>query len=337
MPLRLLQLVLCGFAPALTQGLRPSAGCGGSADPGPLPPTDQPISRNINVTDAHFKHVKRRYVLHVPPGYSAAGPPAPLQMYFHMQDESPEDAEITEFVRLGNAHSAFTVYPEAHKAGGTADTQCGPAWNVGVLGNLSDTCTRQTWSMYGCNAQNDGYSCTCCHSSCRHLGLCTDAGAGAGCLWSACYSDVAFVEAILAELATEFCIDLDAQFATGASNGGMLVHTIAAQLPTAFAAVAPIYGLPLAGHQSVPAVLANVSILEIHDRWDEVIPLKGGQSNEGWLYTPLANTTAAWAAAKGCSNLAATAAVTTPIEFDSRFLACSRYAHCSDDVMVRRS
>lgn len=44
--------------------------------------------------------------------------------------------------------------------------------------------------------------------------------------------------------------------------------------PNTFAAVSPIYGLPLRHYLRVPASLGNTPILAIHDRWDQVIPLR---------------------------------------------------------------
>ena len=57
-----------------------------------------------------------------------------------------------------------------------------------------------------------------------------------------------------------------------------MTHYLASNFPTTFAAVAPIYGLPLRGRMDVPAALKNVSLMQIHDRWDTVIPILGGKS-----------------------------------------------------------
>lgn len=76
-------------------------------------------------------------------------------------------------------------------------------------------------------SQSGGYQCTCCHSSCKTLGLCDDSieTGGARCSWSSCYSDVSFVTTLLRQLQQEFCLDTSAVFAAGASNGAMLVRT----------------------------------------------------------------------------------------------------------------
>ena len=42
-----------------------------------------------------------------------------------------------------------------------------------------------------------------------------------------------------------------------------MIHRLAAELPTMWAAVLPIYGAPLQGQLKVPAALARVSILQV--------------------------------------------------------------------------
>lgn len=133
----------------------PSAGCRAAEPP---TPRGQLLQRTIHVTDSNFTAIPRHYALHVPAGYVHSSP-TPLLLYFHMQDESPDDAALTEYESLGDEHGFFVVYPEGHSAGGTKDTQCGPAWNVGANGD-SRTCTRQAYSPFGCPSQVRSHS-TC--------------------------------------------------------------------------------------------------------------------------------------------------------------------------------
>lgn len=60
--------------------------------------------------------------------------------------------------------------------------------------------------------------------------MCSSDYEGSHCGWATCYDDVAFVQATIAKIAQNRCIDLDAVYATGASNGGMFVHWLAAEL-----------------------------------------------------------------------------------------------------------
>ena len=307
----------------------PSAGCHRGVAP-PSPPSGELLQRTIKVSDGNFTGVERSYSLHIPRNYSASGPPLPLLFYFHMQDETPEDAALTQFEALADANDFFLVYPAGESAGGTPDTSCGPAWNVGANGD-SRVCTRQAYSAFGCPAQQDGWSCTCCSESCEGLGVCSGTGAGAGCSWSACYSDVAFVATLLEALQKEFCLDTSATFAAGASNGAMLVHELASKMPGAFAAFAPIYGLPLRHHLHVPPALSSASILHIHDRWDEIMPVKGGESSQGWLYTSLTATMEQWGKVHGCGIGANdTVAATSPFDGGSRFLQCQEWSGCAE-------
>ena len=128
-------------------------------------------------------------------------------------------------------------------------------------------CTSLASSPFGCN-------CSCCYATCSKLGLCTGGAGGSSCGWSTCFDDVFFVEQILVQVASAFCVDLSRIYATGGSNGGMLVHYLAQRLPKVFAGIVPIYGLPLQGMGAVPPALSGTSILQLHDRWDIIIPCK---------------------------------------------------------------
>jgi hypothetical protein len=147
LPLTLLALGFLHAGAALKPPV-PSAGCHAAEPP---TPHGQLLQRTIHVTDGNFSATPRHYALHVPAGY-AHGVPAALLLYFHMQDESPDDAALTEYESLGDQHGFFVVYPEGHSAGGTKDTECGPAWNVGTNGD-NRTCTRQAYSPFGCPSQ----------------------------------------------------------------------------------------------------------------------------------------------------------------------------------------
>jgi len=161
-----------------------------------------------------------------------------------------------------------------------------------------------------------------------------------------------FFMAMLADVEAALCVDTVRRFVTGGSNGGMMIHRLAAEMPSYWAAVLPIYGLPLqgdGGYAGVPAALANVSILQFHDRWDATIPVAGGKSGQGWFYTGLETVLRTWlalgapaveaaaAAGEGTGAGAATAAmpaaavpvpVPVPTKWDggAQSLACWEYS-----------
>ena len=57
------------------------------------------------------------------------------------------------------------------------------------------------------------------------------------CSWCSCADDVRFVSDLLDQLEGQYCIDRRRVFATGFSNGGMLVYTLGQELPHRFAAL----------------------------------------------------------------------------------------------------
>ena len=183
-------------------------------------------NRTLAVDDPNFGKVNRTFVLHVPPKLSAA---PSLVVGFHGQ------SGVAWSWALGHSYDSFSdrdgwvvVYPQ-----GVADVddkgRYDSGWNVGTNGDNS-TCL-------------PGTTGTACHVSCRRRRLC------GRCAWSHCYDDVAFISQLLSALSVEFpSIDKSRMYAVGESNGGMLVHHLAQSLTGVFAAVVPVFALPLLGY-----------------------------------------------------------------------------------------
>jgi poly(3-hydroxybutyrate) depolymerase len=184
-----------------------------------------------------------------------------------------------------------------------------------------------------CNAS--AFDESCCYASCRpgKVGQCGGDGAAAACSWSTCVDDAAFVAALLESLGAQLCVDLDAVYVTGGSNGGMLTHWLYARLPTAFAALVPVYGLPLAGFAEVPSAAAAASIMALHDRSDEIIPEAGGYA-DGWIYETSDKVYSLWASLKQCQAEPVAIAVPFPSAPNAN-LACREYLGCASGRVVR--
>lgn len=87
--------------------------------------------------------------------------------------------------------------------------------------------------------------------------------------------DVAFVKALLAQLASEYCIDPRRIYATGMSNGGFMTHRLACEMADTFAAAAPVAGvLGIAPEHCNPK--RAVPILHFHGTADGIVPYGGG-------------------------------------------------------------
>lgn len=358
-----LLVVLPGLLPKATVAPRPSAGCRLNASSslnisGVLTPFQ------LSVTDRHNLTMSRSYLLNLPPdpapgtacspgaqppqlcpgtppspcpptGFCPASTvprkPLPLLLYFHGQGAMASDAAttITNFVGVGNTDGFASVFLQGV---GDEDGNCTSGWNVGGAtfpGGTGSMCTRLAWSEFGCQ-------CSCCYQSCQTLGHCTGDGEGARCGWTTCFEDVDFVRQLLAVLQREVCLDLDQIYASGESNGGMLVYHLIRELPNTFAGVMPIYGLPLKGiaddRGALSTQLQRTSIMHWHDRWDAVIPTDGTLSAQGWAYDTLNRTLSQWVALHGCAADARPIATPAAGGADStavrRRVACVEWPEC---------
>jgi polyhydroxybutyrate depolymerase len=87
--------------------------------------------------------------------------------------------------------------------------------------------------------------------------------------------DIGLTEAILADVASEHCVDETRIYATGWSNGGMLASTLACELPDRFAAVASVSGVVL--RDDCPD--DPVPIIILHGTTDSLVPYTDAPSD----------------------------------------------------------
>eukprot|EP01048_Picozoa_sp_COSAG05_P003767 COSAG05_NODE_181_length_14767_cov_9.554859_9_plen_408_part_00 len=300
---------------------QPVCPCPAPAPPAPRFPIGVTAQYDLPLTDPGNLTFSRSYMLHLPRTYGAPRTPVPLVMYFHMQmNDAADDATNYNFTQMSDSNGFAIVLPQGVGDEDASAQSCSTGWNIDGTGAI-DTCTKQTWSQFGC-------SCSCCYKSCQQLGKCTADGQEAQCGWTTCADDVFFTEKLISHLSAEFCIDTSKIFAIGASNGGMFVHHIAKALPNTFRAVMPIYGLPLIGRGLQPAGLASTSFLSLHDRWDNVIPIEGGLSSQGWRYESLAAVLANWTQLHGCGKTHASAVPPYRVGFARRARSARLPAAC---------
>lgn len=145
--------------------------------------------------------------------------------------------------------------------------------------------------------------------------------------------DVAFLNAVVAELSESGCVDSGKVFATGYSGGGRMASALACESADVFAAVAPVDGLRggRADADDLTAVDPDtcapsqpVSVLTFHGTADVVNPFDGNEDPRWGYSVPLAAET--WAGLNGCdsaANVDTDEAVTT-----------TTYAGCDGDTEV---
>lgn len=324
--------------------MTPSSGCGKDL------PSDQAVGtlfhQAMSIKDtANRLHGTRGYQEYIPTSYDSETP-MPIIFYFHGQySNAKSDAEGAKYMEVGEKQGFMSVYPQglgqkkdakianhsdandnslmdlswdeligAESADDGAEN-CGTGWNTGAMGHDPNTCNSK--------AKKSG---TCCYETCVSLDVCTGDDDDTNCGWSTCFDDTYFFQEALAKITSEVCVDLDAVFLTGASNGGMMTHALYAALPTTFKAVMPVYGSPLVGHIDVPQALEDTWILQLHDRSDHTIPYMGGYAG-GWNYESVDDTLSAWAEVHACDLSPVN--VTTPYDGGDKNLACTEWPNCS--------
>jgi polyhydroxybutyrate depolymerase len=129
--------------------------------------------------------------------------------------------------------------------------------------------------------------------------------AGSCCGWASenGIDDVAFVRAVVADVARELPIDRKRVFATGISNGGMMSYRLACEASDVFAAVGVVSGA-LVSPDCAPK--EPVSVIHFHGTDDSYVPLGGGPGRltpPGFEYPPTASAIAFWRAADACDPM----------------------------------
>jgi polyhydroxybutyrate depolymerase len=225
----------------------------------------------------------RNYILRLPPGYDG-GAPVPIVLLLHGGG--------------GNKVNAFkTTCPD------------GDDNNEGCIAAVAD---REGFAV----VSPDGTFADPLISGVRTW----NAGGGVGDLQcvsgAACekkVDDIAFFDALLAELERAINVDTNRIYATGISNGAAMAHRLACERSTRIAAIAPVAG----GNQFAAAGECNttrpVPVLEMHGSADPCWALEGGADaclqSDGKLKVDIITTVDGWAERNGCIGAVTTESV----------------------------
>lgn len=114
-------------------------------------------------------------------------------------------------------------------------------------------------------------------------------------------NDVAFVEALLDDLAAVVCVDPKRVYATGISNGGMMCYRLAAELSTRIAAIGPVSGT-LALDKCQPT--RPLAVIHFHGTADKLVPFTGADEPVAKFlsFKSVEETIRIWARLNGCPS-----------------------------------
>jgi polyhydroxybutyrate depolymerase len=114
--------------------------------------------------------------------------------------------------------------------------------------------------------------------------------------------DVAFIQAMLDDLAQVYRVDDRRVYVTGMSNGAVMAYRLASELSERIAAIAPVAGTM--GTETC-APKRPLSVLHFHGTSDEFIPFQGGRGEKslfGTSHYSVEHSIRAWVRANGCKE-----------------------------------
>lgn len=135
--------------------------------------------------------------------------------------------------------------------------------------------------------------------------------------------DVAFLSAVIDDVAASYCVDPSRVYATGMSNGGMMAYRLACELADRVAAIAPVAAV-MVTERCAPS--RPIPMLHIHGTADEVVRVEGGEYF-GTRFEPIARSIETFVANNGCSP--------TPTVVRRAGATCERYGECTGSAEVR--
>ena len=113
--------------------------------------------------------------------------------------------------------------------------------------------------------------------------------------------DVAFVKAVLDDVATVINVDPKWVYATGMSNGGMMCYRLASELSDRIAAIAPVSGTTAVGLRRPKR---PVAVVHFHGTADKLVPFNGPDERTAKFlrFQSVNDTIRTWVQFDGCPN-----------------------------------
>ena len=113
--------------------------------------------------------------------------------------------------------------------------------------------------------------------------------------------DVAYLDAMIDEIAARYPVDPARVFVVGHSNGAFMAHRYACDRADRVAAIVTLAGMQWKD-QSHCNPSSPVSVLQVHGRQDETVKYDGGMMPNGASYPGAAETVGDWAEQDGCTG-----------------------------------
>jgi len=111
--------------------------------------------------------------------------------------------------------------------------------------------------------------------------------------------DVKFISTLIDELIAKYKINPRRIYATGMSNGAMMVYRLACDIPHKLAAIAPVSGTLMANTCNPSRA---IPIIHIHSALDTKVPAAGGIGLAGYYFHPVDSALNVFATINSCTS-----------------------------------
>ena len=114
--------------------------------------------------------------------------------------------------------------------------------------------------------------------------------------------DVSFVRALIEELSTVINIDPSRIYATGFSNGSIMVYRLACELSDQIAAIGPVSATQIQEDEQACRPGRSVPVIHFHGTADRLNPYAGGATQAGFQFISVDDAIQFWVERNECSD-----------------------------------
>lgn len=138
--------------------------------------------------------------------------------------------------------------------------------------------------------------------------------------------DVGFVRTLIDEVAALVNLDQKRVYATGFSNGAIMVYRLACELSDRIAAVGPVSATQIQEDQEACHPARSVPVIHFHGTADRLNPYDGGTTAAGFEFVSVDDAIGFWVEKNACPN---------PVQqTESGTIRHDVYAPCAQDTAV---
>lgn len=249
------------------------------------------------------ENVTRSFVVHLPSGYDSKQR-YPLVLLLHGRDQNADDmARLTKFNQTADHYGAIAVYPNGYQR----------HWNIGIEPEVATRAPmmgprRRGYGYPGGGYPGGGYPGGGYpgggggYPPSGGGGYPPSGGGGENGRNRTQVNDLAFFDAMLDKLSSEYPVDTTRIYVAGFSDGGFMAFRLGCEMSRRFAAVASISAEMPKAMKDWCSPSPAVSLLMMNGTVDPVVPYYGGSGHMGSYPTMSAEDSAKeWVKYDSCS------------------------------------